>query len=66
MDRVVDLAAGGVCPPPPLHHHDRQRAVVPLSAAAPFVVFLLWPQGNASFLIAIVTLSWWLTAVPHA
>jgi hypothetical protein len=30
-------------PPPPLPHHDRRRAVVPLSAATPFVVFLLWP-----------------------
>lgn len=41
----------------------RPIALVSLAAAALFVVFLLLPWGNASFLMAIVTLFAWLAAV---
>jgi hypothetical protein len=41
----------------------RPTALVSLATAALFVVFLLLPWGNASFLIAIVTLFAWLGAV---
>ena len=41
----------------------RPIAVVSLAAAALFVVFLLLPWGNASFLMAIVTLFAWIAVV---
>ena len=34
-----------------------------LAASALFVVFLILPWGNASFLMAIVTLFGWIAAV---
>ena len=37
--------------------------VVSVAAAALFVVFLLLPWGNASFLMAIVTIFAWIAAV---
>jgi hypothetical protein len=36
---------------------------VSIAASALFVVFLLLPWGNATFLLAIVTLFAWLAAV---
>ena len=41
----------------------RPIAVVSLAASALFVVFLLLPWGNASFLMAVVTLFAWIAAV---
>jgi Na+-transporting NADH:ubiquinone oxidoreductase subunit NqrB len=41
----------------------RPITVVSLAASVLFVVFLLLPWGNASFLMAIVTLFAWLGAV---
>ena len=41
----------------------RPIAVVSVAASAFFVVFLLLPWGNASFLIAIMTLFAWIAAV---
>lgn len=41
----------------------RPIAIVSLAACALFVVFLLLPWGNASFLLAIITLFAWLAAV---
>jgi hypothetical protein len=41
----------------------RPTALVSLAAAALFVVFLILPWGNASFLVAIVTVFAWITAV---
>jgi hypothetical protein len=41
----------------------RPIPVVSLAASALFVVFLLLPWGNASFLMAIVTLFAWIAAV---
>ena len=41
----------------------RPVTVVSLAAGALFVVFLLLPWGNASFLMAIVTLFAWIAAV---
>jgi hypothetical protein len=38
-------------------------AVVSVAASAFFVVFLLLPWGNATFLLAIVTLFAWIAAV---
>jgi hypothetical protein len=41
----------------------RPIAVVSVAASALFVVFLLLPWGNATFLLAIVTLFAWIAAV---
>jgi hypothetical protein len=41
----------------------RPITVMSLAASALFVVFLILPWGNASFLIAIVTVFAWITAV---
>jgi hypothetical protein len=41
----------------------RPTALVSLAAAALFVVFLLLPWGNASFLMAVVTLFAWIAVV---
>ena len=41
----------------------RPIAVVSLAASALFVVFLILPWGNATFLLAIVTLFAWIAAV---
>jgi hypothetical protein len=41
----------------------RPIPVVSLAASALFVVFLLLPWGNATFLMAIVTLFAWLAAI---
>ena len=41
----------------------RPTALVSLAAAALFVVFLLLPWGNASFLMAILTLFAWIAMV---
>ena len=41
----------------------RPIAIVSLAACALFVVFLLLPWGNATFLLAIVTLFAWLAVV---
>jgi hypothetical protein len=41
----------------------RPTALVSLAAAALFVVFLLLPWGNASFLMAIITLLAWIAVV---
>jgi hypothetical protein len=41
----------------------RPTALVSLAAAALFVVFLLLPWGNASFLMAVVTLFAWIAMV---
>ena len=41
----------------------RPIAVVSLAATALFVVFLFLPWGNATFLIAIMTLFAWIAAV---
>jgi hypothetical protein len=41
----------------------RPIAIVSLAASALFVVFLVLPWGNATFLLAIVTLFAWLAAV---
>ena len=41
----------------------RPTALVSLAAAALFVVFLLLPWGNASFLMAIITLLAWIASV---
>ena len=41
----------------------RLIGVISVAASALFVVFLLLPWGNASFLIAIVTLFAWIAAV---
>ena len=41
----------------------RPIAVVSLAASALFVVFLFLPWGNATFLLAIVALFAWITAV---
>jgi len=41
----------------------RPIAVMSLAASALFVVFLFFPWGNASFLVAIVTVFAWITAV---
>ena len=41
----------------------RPIAVVSLAASAFFVVFLLLPWGNATFLLAIVTLFGWIAAL---
>jgi hypothetical protein len=41
----------------------RPIAVVSVAASARFVVFLLSPWGNASFLMAIVTLFAWIAAI---
>ena len=48
---------------PPLPCHDRQHAVVPLAATALFAVTLLWPRGNAAFLMVNVTLLGWIAAL---
>ena len=50
----------------------RPTALVSLAGAVLFVVFLLLPWGNASFLMAVVTLFAWIAVVvarlraPHA
>jgi len=41
----------------------RPIAVLSLATSALFVVFLLLPWGNATFLMAIVTLFAWITSV---
>jgi hypothetical protein len=41
----------------------RPIGVVSLTASALFVVFLILPWGNASFLMAIVTLFSWMAAL---
>jgi hypothetical protein len=41
----------------------RPTALVSLAAAALFVVFLILPWGNASFLVAIVAVFAWIAAV---
>jgi hypothetical protein len=41
----------------------RPIAAVSVAASAFFVVFLLLPWGNATFLLAIVTLFAWIAAV---
>jgi hypothetical protein len=41
----------------------RLIGVIPVAASAPFVVFLFLPCGNASFLIAVVTLFAWIAAI---
>jgi hypothetical protein len=41
----------------------RPIAVVSVAASALFVVFLFLPWGNASFLLAIVTLFAWMAAI---
>jgi hypothetical protein len=41
----------------------RPITVMSLAAGALFVVFLFLPWGNASFLVAIVTVFAWITAV---
>jgi hypothetical protein len=41
----------------------RPIGVVSVAACALFVVFLILPWGNASFLLAIVTLFAWIAAV---
>ena len=41
----------------------RPIAVVSLAASALFVVFLFLPWGNATFLLAIVTLFAWIASV---
>ena len=41
----------------------RPIAVVSVAASALFVVFLFLPWGNASFLVAILTVFAWITAV---
>ena len=41
----------------------RPIGIVSLTATALFVVFLILPWGNASFLMAIVTLFGWIAAV---
>ncbi|MGH3339970.1 MAG: hypothetical protein ACRDPL_14250 [Propionibacteriaceae bacterium] len=41
----------------------RPIAIVSLTASALFVLFLLLPWGNATFLLAIVTLFAWLAVV---
>ena len=41
----------------------RPIAVMSLAASALFVVFLFFPWGNASFLVAIVTVFAWIAAV---
>jgi hypothetical protein len=41
----------------------RPIAVVSLVASALFIVFLILPWGNATFLLAIVTLFAWIAAV---
>jgi hypothetical protein len=48
---------------PSLPRRDRQHAVVSLAATALFAVILLWPGGNAAFLMAIVTLLGWIAAL---
>jgi hypothetical protein len=44
----------------------RQITVRSLPASALFVVFLILPLGNASFLVAIVTVFAWIAALPYA
>jgi Protein of unknown function (DUF998) len=41
----------------------RPIAVVSIAASAPFIVFLILPWGNATFLLAIVTLFGWIAAL---
>jgi Na+-transporting NADH:ubiquinone oxidoreductase subunit NqrB len=41
----------------------RPVAVVSIAASALFIVFLILPWGNATFLLAIVTLFGWIAAV---
>jgi hypothetical protein len=41
----------------------RPITVMSLAASALFVVFLFFPWGNASFLVTIVTVFAWITAV---
>jgi hypothetical protein len=41
----------------------RPITVMSLAASALFVVFLFFPWGNGSFLVAIVTVFAWITAV---
>ena len=41
----------------------RPVAVVSIAASALFFVFLILPWGNATFLLAIVTVFAWITAV---
>ena len=41
----------------------RPIAVVSLAAGALFIVFLILPWGNVTFLLAIVTLFGWIAAV---
>jgi hypothetical protein len=41
----------------------RPIAVVSIAASALFIVFLILPWGNATFLLAIVTLFGWIAAV---
>ena len=41
----------------------RPIAVVSLAASALFIVFLILPWGNATFLLAIVTLFGWIAAL---
>jgi len=41
----------------------RPITVMSLAASALLVVFLFWPWGNASFLVAIVTVFAWIAAV---
>ena len=41
----------------------RPIAVVSLVASALFIVFLILPWGNATFLMAIVTLFGWIAAL---
>jgi hypothetical protein len=41
----------------------RPITVMSLAASALFVVLLFFPWGNASFLVAIVTVFAWITAV---
>jgi len=40
----------------------RPLTVMSLAAGALFIVFLLWPRGNAAFLMASVTLLGWIAA----
>jgi hypothetical protein len=48
---------------PPYPRYDRQHAVVFLAASALFAVILLWPRGNAAFLMANVSLFGWIAAL---
>jgi hypothetical protein len=56
--RAADDGSGGTG-----NAGSRPIGVISVAASALFVVFLFLPWGNASFLIAIVTLFAWIAAV---